>query len=54
MSWQQACRVAAAVRARGEVFSGAVQRQHLIDEGGADAEGGGDLSDGAVTAQRGG
>ena len=34
------------MRARGKVCSGAVQREHLIDEGGADAEGVRDLNEG--------
>ena len=51
---QQACRVAAAVRAGGYVLAGAVQVEHLVDEGGADAEQFGHLADGAVASERGG
>jgi hypothetical protein len=48
---QQAGRVAATVRPGREVFSGAVQREHLVDEGSADAEGAGDLTDDAVASE---
>ena len=51
MPGQEAGRVAAAVRPGREVFAGPVQREQLIDEGRADAEGVGDLADGAVAAQ---
>lgn len=54
MPRQQAGRVAASVLAWGEVSTGAVEPQHLVDEGGADAEQTRDFRDGAVTAQGGG
>lgn len=51
---QQARRVAAAVRARGDVPAAPVQVEQLVDEGGADAEEGGHFPDSAVAAQGGG
>jgi hypothetical protein len=48
---QEAGRVAAAVRPGREVFALAVQREHFIDEGRADAERLRDLAEGAVAAQ---
>jgi len=41
------------VRARRQVLPGAVQAEHLADEGGADAEQAGDFRDGVVAAQGG-
>jgi hypothetical protein len=51
MPGQEAGRVAAAMRAGREVFACAVQREHLIDEGGADAEQLRNLANRAVAAQ---
>lgn len=51
---QQAGRVAACVRARRAVGAGAVPREYLSDEGGADAERLRDLADGAVAPEGGG
>ena len=51
--WPQPGRVAAAVRARGDVLTGAVQVEQLVDEGGADAEQFDHLAAGAVAAQGG-
>ena len=52
-AWPQPGRVAAAVRARGDVLTGAVQVEQLVDEGGADAEQFDHLAAGAVAAQGG-
>jgi hypothetical protein len=51
---QQARRVTAAVRARGDILAAPVQVEQSVDEGGADAEEFGRLADGAVAAQGGG
>ena len=50
---QEACRVAAAVRARCEALPGAVQAEHFVNKGSADAEQVGDFRDGMVAAQGG-
>jgi hypothetical protein len=53
MSRPEARGVAPAVRPGREVFARAVQSEHLVDEGGADAEQIPDFGDRAVAAKRG-